>query len=124
MSPGLQKQMNDLEARTIPEHKGTLIVALSYGGRAEIIDAVNTLLTQGAKTVDEEQFKNAMWSAGMIDPDIIIRTAGDQRLSNFLPWQSVYSELFFTETKWPAFEKEEFDSIIESFKTRERRHGK
>jgi undecaprenyl diphosphate synthase len=65
-----------------------------------------------------------MWSAGLSDPDLIIRTSGEQRLSNFMMWQSAYSELFFTETKWPAFTKEEFESILEEYAERERRHGK
>lgn len=65
-----------------------------------------------------------MWSKGLADPDLIIRTGGEQRLSNFLLWQSAYSELFFTNTLWPDFTKEEFDSILEAFTARERRHGK
>jgi undecaprenyl diphosphate synthase len=65
-----------------------------------------------------------MWSAGLTDPQLIIRTSGEQRLSNFLTWQSAYSELAFTKTKWPALKKEEFDNILAEFKTRERRFGK
>jgi undecaprenyl diphosphate synthase len=65
-----------------------------------------------------------MWSSDLLDPDLIIRTGGEKRLSNFLTWQSTYSELFFTDTKWPAFTKEEFDSILADFASRERRHGK
>jgi undecaprenyl diphosphate synthase len=65
-----------------------------------------------------------MWSAGLLDPDLIIRTGGDRRLSNFLTWQSAYSELFFTETKWPDFSKEEFERILDEYASRERRLGK
>lgn len=104
--------------------RGTIVVALSYGGRPEILAAVNTLLASGAKSVDEDAFRRAMWSADIPDPDLIIRTSGEQRLSNFLTWQSAYSELFFTETKWPDFSKEELERILADFASRERRHGK
>ncbi|MCI0597637.1 polyprenyl diphosphate synthase [Candidatus Parcubacteria bacterium] len=120
----LQDKMVAVEARTKGGTEGTLAVALSYGGRAEILAAVNTLLASGAQSVDENRFKEAMWSAGLADPDLIIRTGGEKRLSNFLPWQSVYSELFFTDTKLPAFTKEEFDAILKDYAERERRHGK
>jgi undecaprenyl diphosphate synthase len=120
----LVKKMEDVELLTRQGKEGALIVALSYGGRAEILDAVNRLLRARPGEVDEEGFKNAMWSAGTLDPDLIIRTGGDRRLSNFLPWQSVYSELFFTPTYWPAFTEEEFTGILREYETRERRHGK
>ena len=102
----------------------TLGIALSYGGRAEITTAVNTLLTAGKQKVSEEDISAALWSAGMPDPDLIIRTSGEKRLSNFLPWQSVYSELFFSDTLWPEFTTEELDTILSEFAERERRHGK
>lgn len=101
-----------------------LFIALSYGGRAEILAATNRLLAEGKKEVREEEMRTALWSAGMPDPDIIIRTGGEKRLSNFLPWQSVYSELFFSDSLWPDFTKEEFDSMLAEFGTRERRRGK
>ncbi len=119
----LQKKMIELEERTKSGAKGTLIVALSYGGRAEIVVGVNTLLAQGIPSVDEQAFRKALWGGEFSDPDLIIRTGGDKRLSNFLTWQSVYSELFFTDTKWPAFEKAEFDAILAEFASRERRRG-
>lgn len=124
MPEKLQKQMAETEERTKDAQKGTLTIALSYGGRAEILAAVNTLLEQGAKNVDEEQFRAAMWSAGLAYPDLIIRTGGDRRLSNFLTWQSAYSELYFTPTKWPAFSREEFEEILADFGSRERRYGR
>lgn len=102
----------------------TLWVGLSYGGRAEIIAAVNKLLEEGREQVTEEDINDALWTAGMPDPDIIIRTSGEERLSGFLPWQGVYSELFFTKTYWPDFSEEEFDAILAEFVARERRHGK
>lgn len=106
------------------DSKKTLVLAISYGGRTEILSAVNQLLNEGKKNVREEDISEAVWGAGIQDPDLIIRTGGEKRLSNFLPWQSVYSELFFTDTKWPDFKKEEFDTILAEFSIRERRHGK
>lgn len=119
----LQDKMNTAETKTAGGTEGTLAIALSYGGRAEILSAVNSVLAKGFETVDEEQLRDAMWSRGLRDPDLIVRTGGEKRLSNFLTWQSVYSELFFTDTKLPAFTKEEFDSILEEYASRERRHG-
>jgi len=98
-------------------------IAVSYGGRAEIVSAVNKLLKEGKREVDEEVFARALWTSGMPDPDIIIRTGGDRRLSNFLTWASVYSELFFVDTFWPAFTKEEFQEILQTFANRKRRYG-
>lgn len=101
----------------------TLWVALSYGGRAELLHAAEALQKSG-EPVTEESFAKHLWTAGMPDPDLIIRTSGEQRLSGFLPWQAVYSELFFTKTYWPAFSEAEFDTILAEFALRERRHGK
>ncbi|MFZ1074976.1 MAG: polyprenyl diphosphate synthase [Minisyncoccia bacterium] len=101
----------------------TLGIALSYGGRAEILAAMRRLFSAGKNDVAEEDVNAALWSAGMRDPDIIIRTGGEKRLSGFLTWQSIYSELFFSDSFWPAFTKEEFDSILADFALRERRLG-
>ena len=84
---------------------------------------MNKILKEG-KEVNESEFEKLLWTAGMPDPDIIIRTSGEKRLSNFLPWQSVYSELFFTNTYWPSFTKAEFMSILEEYASRERRIGR
>jgi undecaprenyl diphosphate synthase len=121
---GLRTKMEDLEKRSKGNTAVRLIVGISYGGRAELVTAVNKLLSEGVTRVDEDTLRRFMWTADILDPDLVIRTGGDRRLSNFLPWQSVYSELFFTDTFWPAFTKEEFDSILAEFGTRERRHGK
>lgn len=123
-SPSLQEKIAHAEERTMHGTEGVLVVALSYGGRAEIVAAVNALLAQGVSEVDEERIREVMWSAGLLDPDLIIRTGGEKRLSNFLTWQSTYSELFFTDTKLPALTEEEFFSILEEYKARERRHGR
>ncbi len=122
--PELVQEMERAEERTREGKGGTLAVCLSYGGRAEIMAATNRLIREGREITTETEFSDALWSTGLPDPDLIIRTSGEQRLSGFLTWQSVYSELFFTDTKWPAFTKEEFFSIIEEFGNRERRRGK
>ena len=119
----LQESMDDLEAKT-EQYEGTTIwIALSYGGRAELLAAVNKAIQNGGH-VSEESFSKLLWTTGMPDPDLIIRTSGEQRLSNFLPWQSVYSELFFTDTYWPDFGRKEFESILEEYGNRVRRKGK
>jgi undecaprenyl diphosphate synthase len=109
---------------TNPENPSiTIAIALSYGGRQEIVRAVNKILKESKKEVTEADIAEHLYTRGLPDPDLIIRTSGEQRLSNFLPWQSVYSELFFTPTYWPAFEKEEFEKILAEFASRERRIG-
>ena len=103
--------------------KGTLSVALNYGGRDEIVRAVNTAVEKGEK-VTEESFSDMLYSRLQPDPDILIRTGGEKRLSNFLLYQCAYTELFFTDTLWPDFTTEELDKIITEFSMRDRRFGK
>ncbi len=117
----LQDQMAAVEAQTVDTNV-TVWIALSYGGRAEIIAAAEQL-RQLDKEITETSLAGAMWSAGMPDPDLIIRTGGDMRLSNFLPWQSIYSELMFTDSYWPAFTKEEFTRMLAQYGERKRRFG-
>jgi len=120
----LQKRISELEEKNKEVEADTTIwVALSYGGRAEIVEAVNRAIAKGEE-VNEESFNELLWTAQMPDPDIIIRTSGEQRLSNFMTWKSVYSELFFTDTYWPAFGKEELESILDAYQERQRRRGK
>ena len=106
-----------------------LNVAMNYGGRQEIIDAVNDIFSE-MKTgkiqkskIDEELINNYLYTAGMPDPDLLIRTSGEQRLSNFLVWQSVYSELYITKTLWPDFRRIEFLEAIIEYQKRSRRFG-
>lgn len=122
-SKKLQELMQQVEEETAGGTEGTVSLALSYGGRAEILSAVNTAVSAGNE-VTEEAFGNLLWTAGSPDPDLIIRTGGEKRLSGFLPWQSVYSELFFTNTLWPDFSREAFDSILKEFASRPRRMGR
>ncbi len=123
-SADMQKMMGTMEANTAIAYDLTLYLLMSYGGRAEILAAANALLAGKTTGIDEDAFAQNLWSQDMPDPDLIIRTGGEKRLSNFLPWQSVYSELFFIDTLWPAFTKEEFNSILIEFAGRERRRGK
>jgi undecaprenyl diphosphate synthase len=122
-SERFQRAMQTMEERTRDSRAGTLVVALSYGGRAEILGAVQKLIEDGVPA-SEHALRERMWSAGLLDPDLIIRTGGEERLSNFLTWQSVYSELYFTRTLWPDFNEEEFRAICASVSARERRMGK
>ena len=122
-SPELQTAMENLEEKSNHYTTPTIWIALSYGGRAEIVTAVNEAVSLG-NPVTEESFSQLLSTAAMPDPDLIIRTGGELRLSNFLPWQSVYSELFFTNTYWPAFTKEEFTRILAEYGDRQRRRGK
>lgn len=121
-SRDLQKLMKKAEQETADLPGPTLVLALSYGGRAEILAAA-TAVARGGK-ITEQLFSDCLWTRGIPDPDLIIRTSGEMRLSGFLSWQAVYSELFFTKTFWPDFGEEEFKSIIEEFSKRKRNFGK
>jgi undecaprenyl diphosphate synthase len=118
----IQTQMHELLEQT-KEHTGIIVnIALNYGGREEILRAARTLIETN-KTITEENFSNALYSHGQPDPDLLIRTGGEQRLSGYLPWQSIYSELYFTKTLWPDFDEQAFDLAIEEFNQRNRRFG-
>ncbi len=105
-------------------------LAVAYGGRQEIIDAVKKLVTLAknngmcAEKINEEMFREFLYTNGAPDPDLIIRTSGEQRLSGFLLWQAAYAELFFTPQLWPEFSKKEFMRAVEEYNNRERRFGK
>lgn len=101
----------------------TMWICLSYGGRAEITAAAIAVVAAGVP-ITEESLHAHFWSAQMPDPDIIIRTSGEKRLSNFLLWQAAYSELFFIDIFWPDFSEKELDAILTEFAVRERRRGK
>lgn len=122
LSLGIQKQIQSIEARNHEEPEATGWIALSYGGRAEIVEAVNRAILK-SEAVTEDSFSKLLWTHGMPDPDLIIRTSGELRTSNFLLWQSAYSELFFTDTLWPDFGETEFKSIVEAYGKRRRKKG-
>lgn len=118
----LQSAILRAESFNRDDPKLTVWFAISYGGRAEIVDAVNRVIERGEK-MTEDSFETFLWSKDMPDPDLIIRTGGEKRLSNFLLWKSSYSELFFTDTPWPDFGETEFQSILDEYEQRERRRG-
>lgn len=122
MNPDLIEKMNNLEKKTEKNSK-TVCIALNYGGRAEIVNAVNTLISQGKKNITEDDITSTIYSGKLPPPDMIVRTGGEYRLSNFLMWQSSYSELFFTNTLWPDLKTEEIDEMITEFTGRKRRFG-
>jgi undecaprenyl diphosphate synthase len=118
VSEGLSKQMDWSEAETAGNERMTLFVAFNYGGRAEILDAAAKYSGGG-----EEEFASLMYAPEMRDPELVIRTSGEHRLSNFLLWQSAYSEFVFSEVLWPDFDRAELESALQEYATRSRRFG-
>jgi len=121
------EKWREVEERTKNLTRMTLVVAFNYGGRREIVDAVKKIVEKvknGEEVVlNEENFRNFLYIPDVPDPDLIVRTSGELRLSNFLLWQGAYSELFFTKTLWPDFSKKVFLRALESYSKRERRFG-
>lgn len=115
-------KMQQLEVLN-PDADFTLYIALNYGGRAEICHAVNTLIAEGKTKITEDDISSRVYTCESPDPDLIIRTGGDVRISNFLMWQSAYSELWFTKTLWPDITMNEVKEIISAYCGRERRFG-
>jgi undecaprenyl diphosphate synthase len=107
-----------------PGAKYQLNLLLSYGGREEIVDAVNEIIAQGIRKVDEKTISDHLYTRDVPDPDLIIRTSGEQRLSGLMPWQSCYSEFYFCPKLWPDFSKEDFEDALKEYERRMRRFGK
>ncbi len=120
-SANIQRAMEEVEKQSQATGP-VLAIALSYGGRSEIVRAAQRLQTAGTP-ITEESINGSLMTTGIPDPDLIIRTGGEQRLSNFLPWQSVYSELVFTDTLWPDFSEQEFVQHLQTFRNRKRNFG-
>lgn len=123
LQEGLSKVMDESK----DNRKITVVMALNYGGREEIMQAVNKVIeSKGGNNqrVTPEEFESCLYTSEIPDPDIIVRTGGDVRLSGFMPWQSVYSELFFVDTLWPDFTPEHFQNILDEYSGRTRRFGK
>jgi tritrans,polycis-undecaprenyl-diphosphate synthase [geranylgeranyl-diphosphate specific] len=116
--------LKKIEEKTENYKKFHLNVAIGYGGRQEIVDACNKIIKAGIKRVTINNFRKFLYTNGIPDPDLIIRTSGEYRLSGFLPWQTVYSELIFLKPLWPELTKEDFINAIKEFETRERRFGR
>jgi undecaprenyl diphosphate synthase len=121
----LRAKMEQLEAATADKEKLQLWIAFDYGGRAELVDAARRLVERGgeAEDVDETALAACLYEPEMPDPDLVIRTSGERRISNFLLWQSAYAEYVFTDTLWPDFGPEELRSAIEEYARRRRRFG-
>jgi undecaprenyl diphosphate synthase len=120
----LQKKMKDAMERTKGNDRITLSVMVNYGGRAEITDAFNRLAAEGRKEVDEETISRYLYTAGIPDPDLLIRTASEMRVSNFMLWQIAYSEIYVSPVLWPDFRRDQMKEAIEAYQKRERRFGK
>ncbi len=121
----IQAVIKEAEENTASNKGMTLITALSYSGRNEILRAVKKVLYSGVRPEEltEEDFNSYLDTAGLPAPDLIIRTSGEMRISNFLLWQGAYSELYFTDTLWPDFTKDEFLLAIQDYQRRDRRFG-
>jgi undecaprenyl diphosphate synthase len=118
VTPALLEQMDWAEAQTAANDRITLYVAFNYGGRAEVLDAAERYTGGG-----EEAFRRLLYAPEMHDPDLIIRTSGEQRTSNYLLWQGAYSELVFADELWPDFSREAFRAALDEFERRQRRFG-
>jgi undecaprenyl diphosphate synthase len=126
---GVQAKIRALEQATAGFDRLTLVVALNYGARGEIIDATRRIAADAAakrivpEQIDESMLENNLYTSGLPDPDILIRTSGEMRLSNFLLWQCSYSELFISKKYWPEFTREDLREAVREFGERERRFG-
>ncbi len=120
----LKKGIIEIEERTKLKTGLTVNVAINYGGRAEIINAVKRIREENVVDITEDILNKYMYTHDSPDPDLIIRTAGEQRLSGFLIWQSAYSEFYFTDVLWPDFNEKELNKAIDEFNNRKRNFGK
>jgi undecaprenyl diphosphate synthase len=121
----LREKMDELEAQTGANDRLALWIAFDYGGRSELAEAAKRLVEAGIRPeeIDEETFARALYEPDLPDPDLLIRTGGDQRISNFLLWQLAYAELVFVETPWPDFGEQDLRAALVEFARRERRFG-
>ena len=125
LAPDVRKELDDAEARTASNGGMLFNIALNYGGRAEIVDAARRAIAQGIapEALDEEQFGRLLYTGGQPDPDLLIRTSGEMRVSNFLLWQIAYAEIWVTDTLWPDFRKRDLLEAILAYQKRDRRYG-
>jgi undecaprenyl diphosphate synthase len=120
----ISEMLAKVEQMTKGKKRYSLNILLAYGGRAEIVDAVNSVMREGAREVDEGMLSEHMYTAGLPDPELVIRTSGAKRLSGLLPWQTVYSEIYFSEKLWPDFSREDFLDALKFYEKTKRRFGK
>lgn len=123
-SEDIQENVSEVLEDSRDNTEITVNIALNYGGRAEILRAVSQMIKNDEKTINEGTFSSYLYTRGQPDPDLIIRTGGEKRLSGYLPWQSVYSELYFTDVLWPDFNSKEFDRALADYELRSRRFGR
>ena len=125
LPPSLQEAIQQMEEKTAANTGIGFTLAINYGGRAELVDAVKTLLNQGTKpeNIDEEAIANALYAPEIPDPDLMIRTAGELRVSNFLMWQAAYAEMFVTPVTWPEFGPDELIEAVKQYQGRTRKFG-
>ena len=126
LSPDIQKAVQDSVDLTRNNTRIGLNVCFNYGGRAELVDAVRQIIADGRnpETINEELISSYLYTHDLPDPDMVIRTAGEMRVSNFLLWQSAYSEYYATPTLWPDFGREDLRAALDSFYQRQRRFGR
>lgn len=120
----VQEKLNGMMERTAKNDSMTMVIALSYSSRWEITEATKQLIAEGNTNITEEDISKHLQTSFMPDPDLLIRTGGELRISNYLLWQIAYSELYFCNTYWPDFTEEELYKAIESYQNRQRRFGK
>jgi undecaprenyl diphosphate synthase len=128
LAPAVQNDVHEAMEKTAGNKGMVLCVALNYGGRAEIVDAMNSILaarngSAASSQITEEQLSRHLYTEGLPDPDLLIRTSGEMRVSNFLLWQIAYAEIFVTETLWPDFNRARLLEALVEFQKRERRYG-
>jgi len=125
LSPDIQDELNAAAVRTAENRGMQFNVALNYGGRAEIVDAARRAIASGIRPedLDEDRFASFLYTAGQPDPDLLIRTSGEMRVSNYLLWQIAYSEIYVTDTLWPDFRRRHFIEAVLAYQKRERRYG-
>lgn len=120
----IQEKIKQAEEKTADDPAFTFVLALNYGSRGEITDAVNKIIKSGIQEINEENFSEFLYTKDIPDPELLIRTSGELRLSNFLLWQLSYAEFYFTDILWPDFKKKHLVEAIEEYKKRNRRFGK
>lgn len=129
LAQDIQDQLDEVEALTANNTALTLMIALSYGGRDELVQAARSLAADAAAgrispdAIDDAAFASRLFTHGVPDPDLLIRTSGEQRISNFLLWQLAYTEFVFVETLWPDFDRESLSAALDVYARRERRYG-
>ncbi len=123
LSPELRRLCETCQEQSAKNDGGQVNICLNYGGRDEIVRAARRWAEDGCPDLDEERFSTYLYSAGVPDPDLLIRPGGETRISNFLLWQLAYAEMYFSDVLWPDFDEREIDRAIESFQKRERRYG-